>query len=351
MGKEIKKRTFTRGEKLSLTWFLLFSGAALAAQAITLFGQEPQAHPERAFLPPFTSVAHLLGTDHLGRDLLFYLLLSCRTAWLLAIPPLSLATLLGVVAGTSAAILGNSGLKVSLWKILVLLFLGFLYFYFKGAVNWAITTYSLSYLRYGYEGVLVFLLFLLWGMKVPKGLKRGKNEVAIPIEGALLKIINIWSTLPKLLLLLILSAFTPFSLYSLMGWICVTYWVLPARIARASVLQLKEETYYEATRALGIPFRKVFVQFLWPSIKGPILTNFCFAASGLLGIGSTLAYLGIGIPADVPSWGKLLANARYSYEAWWIFLFPAITLLFSILSLQTLGNRFSARSTQASVTK
>ncbi|WP_460893031.1 ABC transporter permease subunit [Rufibacter soli] len=165
----------------------------------------------------------------------------------------------------------------------------------------------------------------------------------VPVDGALQKIIEIWSTFPKLLLLLLLTTFTPFSVVSLMAWIGATYWVLPAQVARAIVLQIKQEPYFEATTSLGIPFHRVLLHHLWPSMKGPIITNFCFAASGLLGIGSTLAYLGIGLPADVPSWGKMLASARLSLEAWWLFAFPALLLLLSIFSLQSLGNKYSTK--------
>nr|WP_242693150.1 ABC transporter permease subunit [Sabulibacter ruber] len=174
--------------------------------------------------------------------------------------------------------------------------------------------------------------------------KWGNKKVTIPVDEGLQKIIGIWATFPKLLLLLILTLFTPFSILTLMFWICATYWVLPARVSRGMVLQLQKESYYETAQALGIPFKRVFTHFMWPQLKGPLLTNFCFAASGLLGIGSTLAYLGIGLPADVPSWGKMLANARFSLEAWWLIAFPSVVLLASIFSLQVIGHKFSSQA-------
>ncbi|ALJ00899.1 ABC transporter permease [Rufibacter tibetensis] len=337
-------------EKFSLIWFLLFSASALIAHVLTILGKEPVAYPEQSFLAPFESYDHLLGTDHLGRDLLFYLLLSCRSAWLLAIPPLVIATAFGILTGTSAAILGNTGLKISSFKLIILSFSLLLFFILHEPLVKLVDMWGKGYLKYFIYSGTFLLLALIAMNKLPLYIPLKKNLI-VPVDEALQKIINVWSTLPKLLLLLVLSAFTPFSIYSLMGWICVTYWVLPARITRASVLQLREETYYETTKALGTPFQKVFIQFIWPSIKGPILTNFCFAASGLLGIGSTLAYLGIGIPPDVPSWGKLLANSRYSIDAWWTFVFPALLLLLSILSLQSIGNRFSSKANYESVTK
>ncbi|KAA3437957.1 ABC transporter permease [Rufibacter hautae] len=338
-------------EKASIACLLLFTGAAFISQILVMQGAQVIAQPEQAYLAPFTSFEHFLGTDQLGRDVLSYLFLSCRTAWLLAIPPLVAASLIGVALGTIAALVGNSGWKIPMYRFFSLVILLLVYATMYPIIHfWPVFAES-SLIHWAYYGSTLPLLYFLLFKEGSSG-NRGKGKsITLAFDEWLQKIINVWSALPKLLLLLLLTAFTHFSLGTLMGWICATYWVLPARIARASVLQLKKDFYYESAQALGIPFHRVFTHFIAPSLKGPILTNFCFAASGLLGVGSTLAYLGIGIPPDVPSWGKMLANARYSIEAWWLLAFPATFLLASIFSLQVLGNRISAHRRQESVIK
>ncbi|WP_377063939.1 ABC transporter permease subunit [Rufibacter immobilis] len=344
MGKKVLFKSFTLAGKISLLWLLLFTMAAIFAHWAILQGREIEATPELAYLPPFTNPAHLLGTDQLGRDVLFYLFLSCRTAWLLSFPPLVLTTILGVAGGTGAAILGNSGMTINRVNFYVSLFLLLVFLYLSPVLDGLVPIRYIPLASTAYwltcMGLLLyFLIFRGSPSKVSK-------HITIPVDEVLEKSINIWSTLPKLLLLLLLSAFGTFSLYSLVGWICLGYWVLPARVARTTVLQIKQEPYYETAKALGIPFQTKFLNFIWPALQGPILTNFCFAASGLLGIGSTLAYMGIGVPADIPSWGKMLANARFSVEAWWLIAFPAALLLVSILSLQTIGQQFQKSTRQ-----
>ncbi len=351
MGRSKTNSPMSLAEKASLTWLLIFTVAALLSQILVLRGEQVVAIPEQAYLPPFTTVEHLLGTDGLGRDVLFYLFLSCRTAWLLAIPPLVVASLIGVALGTIAAIAGNHGWRIPLVRFFALVLLLTVYGILYPVIHfWPVFAESalIRWVYYGSSFPWLYLLLTKEGSPVKPGNRR---FITLAVDDWLQKIINIWSALPKLLLLLLLTAFTPFSLGTLMGWICATYWILPARIARASVLQLKKDSYYESAQALGIPFYRVFTHYLLPSLKGPILTNFCFAASGLLGVGSTLAYLGIGIPADVPSWGKMLANARFSIEAWWLLAFPATFLLASIFSLQVLGNKITVHSRHKSVTK
>ncbi len=333
-----------------MAWLFLFTAAAVIAQVQVGQGQQLLATPEAAYLPPFVSMDHPLGTDQLGRDVFLYLLHGCRTSWLLAIPPLLGATAMGIVAGTGAALLGNTGLRISVTRLLA------------GGMALTVLVYLLPVIKFWWQdwptylqialsaaGALV-LLRLLFSAKGPEN-KKKRKEIALPVDEALQKLIGVWASFPKLLLLLLLTLFTPFSVVSLMVWIAVTYWILPARVARAMVLQLRQEPYYETAQALGIPFWRTFTHYLWPSLQGTLLTNFCFAASGLLGIGSTLAYLGIGLPADVPSWGKMLATARFSLEAWWLIAFPALFLLTSIFSLQSLGHFFSSTSRSNSVTK
>ncbi|MBC3542319.1 ABC transporter permease [Rufibacter sediminis] len=351
MDKGTPRHTFSLTEKLSITWLILFTAAALISQVFVWQGKQAMASPEQAYLTPFSSLEHPLGTDQLGRDVLFYLFLSCRTAWLIAIPPLLLATGIGVLLGTGAAILGNHGLKVSVINLLLLAFLVLAYLFVFPVLHHYPPFQGYTLLYWVYYGSAAFLVYVVLSLDISARFSFLQKKVAVGVDEGLQKVITIWSSLPKLLLLLILTAFTPFSMLTLLGWICATYWVLPARIARANVLQLKKESYYETAEALGIPFRRVFTYFLLPSLKGPILTTFCFAASGLLGIGSTLAYLGIGIPADVPSWGKMLAVARYSVEAWWLLVFPAFFLLASIFSLQVIGHHFTTRNRAKSVTE
>ncbi|WP_181305457.1 ABC transporter permease [Rufibacter sp. XAAS-G3-1] len=351
MGETPSRQPLSFAEKASMSWLVLFSIAAFISQILLWQGKQAVAIPEQAYLPPFTSVEHLLGTDQLGRDVLYYLFLSCRTAWLLAVPPLIVATAIGVLFGSGAAILGNNGVKITVRKLLTLALLLVAYLVLHSIIRYWPPLSDYPFTRWLYYGSGILLLCYVLNRKPGSAFSKKRTLLTLPVDEGLQKIIDLWSTLPKLLLLLILTAFTPFSMLTLMGWITATYWVLPARIARASVLQLKKGSYYETAQALGIPFNRVFTHFILPSLKGPILTNFCFAASGLLGVGSTLAYLGIGIPADVPSWGKMLANARFSVEAWWLLVFPAALLLGSIFSLQVLGHSLSAQNRDKSVTK
>lgn len=328
-----------------LGWLFVFTLIAFT------FSWWPQAtdgtfiQPEIAYLPPFQEKNYLFGTDQLGRNLLFYLLQACQTAWLLTFPPLILSTGAGMIMGFSAGYYGNSGLRVSRWTLVfsALILAGSLIFY--PIYYWRVSFYFVpAGFESGFKIVLyvVFWVLVFFGLRF-LGRKISSKKVSLPLDLWLTKAVETWSTLPKLLLLLLLSALTSPNLFVLMGWIAVSFWVLPARLTQSKVRELKSKPFLEAAVAMGLPTRTILVKYILPSLKGPLLINFCFAASGLLGIGASLAYLGIGLPPEDPSWGKMLANARFSVTAWWLLLFPSLFLLLSIFSLQTLGHKLSLK--------
>lgn len=305
-------------------------------------------NPEHAYAPPFQSAQSILGTDQLGRDLLFYLLHACQTAWFITFPPLIIATAFGLFLGFLAGYYGNSGLHFPLRHVLLALFILCASMVIHPLYQWCVAPWLFSE-SFGNNTISLFLFGAFWValffLLNQLGQKRLKKVISVPIDLWVTRAIDIWSTLPKLLLLLLLSAFTPPSLWSLMGWIAISFWVLPARLTRSKVRELKSEPFIEAAQAMGLSTKQIFLKHFGPSLKGPLLTNFCFSASGLLGIGASLAYLGIGLPPEDPSWGKMLSIARFSVTAWWLLFFPALFLLLSIFSLQTLGHKFSSKHT------
>ena len=118
----------------------------------------------------------------------------------------------------------------------------------------------------------------------------------------------------------------------------LTYWAGPARLVRAEVLKIKQLPYIEAAQVSGLPNSRILLKYILPNATAPLWVVFSFGLSSLLGLEATLSFLGIGLPPEIPSWGRMLASARLNPEAWWLVFFPALLLCLTMLAIQTCGN-------------
>ncbi|MBI2083387.1 MAG: ABC transporter permease [Deltaproteobacteria bacterium] len=144
---------------------------------------------------------------------------------------------------------------------------------------------------------------------------------------------------PSLLLIIALAAFqressaaTVILILSAVGW--VSY----ARIARGQVLSLKEREFILAAQAIGVPFRRLCLRHLLPNMIGPLLVNATFAMGGVILAESTLSFLGLGLPPDIPSWGRLLdQGVQYLLIAPHLAIFPGLAMALLILAFNVVG--------------
>lgn len=112
-----------------------------------------------------------------------------------------------------------------------------------------------------------------------------------------------------------------------------------ARIARASVLQIKEMEYVEAARAVGNNTPMLLLRYVLPNIAVPLVVQ------ATLGVGTAeldsagLSYLGLGIQPPTPEWGSMLNDARdYWLSAPWALLFPGLAISLAVLGFNLLGD-------------
>jgi peptide/nickel transport system permease protein len=111
------------------------------------------------------------------------------------------------------------------------------------------------------------------------------------------------------------------------------------RIVRGSVLVAKEQPFVEATVSLGAGNGYIIRHHLLPSVWSPIIVQASFIFSFAVLGEAALSFLGVGVPADVPSWGNILTDARaYLDTAWWMSLFPGLTIVATVLTLNVIGD-------------
>jgi peptide/nickel transport system permease protein len=104
------------------------------------------------------------------------------------------------------------------------------------------------------------------------------------------------------------------------------------------MFKIKEETFIEASKALGLTDRIIIWRHALPHALTSVIVALSFGFAGTILLESTLSFLGIGIPADHVSWGSLLSDARHNYSAWWLAVFPGLAIFIMILIFRSIGN-------------
>jgi peptide/nickel transport system permease protein len=119
----------------------------------------------------------------------------------------------------------------------------------------------------------------------------------------------------------------------------LVYMPRTALLVRSTVLSLRELDYVAAARALGRRDLAVAVRHILPNCLAPLLVQGTFIFAYAVLAEAILGFLGVGVPPYVPSWGNVIASGKNVIrEAFWVSLFPGITLTVAGLSLNLLGD-------------
>jgi peptide/nickel transport system permease protein len=111
------------------------------------------------------------------------------------------------------------------------------------------------------------------------------------------------------------------------------------RLVRALVLSLREEPFVEAARALATPPAVILVRHVLPNALAPLIVQGTFVAASAVLTEAILSFLGLGLPADVPTWGNIMAEGRIQFTQHPSnVLFPALFLVPAILAINLLGD-------------
>ena len=311
--------------KLALGWLVLVGAAGLLAPWLPLpFGPGVPDLLHMAEPPDWAaSPRHWLGTDSLGRDVLAEVLFGARQVLLLSLPAALLAALVGALAGGSAGFWGNRGCRLPLAAGLLGL----------AALWW------LAALPGGGRAASFLLVAagLAWwaGPRLPWV---SRPTWALPLDTLFQAAITLLGAVPRLLLVLAVAAGPPPSTSHLLLLLVVVSWPEPARQVRAHMLQVRALPFVEAARAAGLPTSRIWLRHALPHACRPLQATVPLSLAGLIGLETTLAFLGVGRPPDTASWGQLLGMLRQEPGAWWLLASGGGALLLTLLALQRLAH-------------
>jgi len=152
------------------------------------------------------------------------------------------------------------------------------------------------------------------------------------------RLIEIMLGIPTFFLLLIVAAGFPPSIYLIMVVLGLTGWTGIARYARSEFLRARAQEFVEAARSMGASDARVMLRHILPNAMTPVLVTMSFGVASAILAESGLSFLGIGVPADLVTWGSILSTARQNSFAWWLAVFPGAAIFLTVTAYNLIGD-------------
>jgi peptide/nickel transport system permease protein len=255
-------------------------------------------------LPPF-STGHILGTDHLGRDLFSQAVWGARASLCVGIAAAFLASAFGSLWGGLSALLGK-------WADLIMMR------FVDGML--------------AIPGIVLILLFQSL-VSTPSLV----NHLPQWAAGFLHVTSYSYGYLPLVIVIVIIAA---------------TSWLEAARLTRAQVLAVLSEDFIEAAVATGIGKIPMLLKHLLPNAQPIVVTETTLLVSDAVLMEAGLGFLGLGLSPDTPSWGHMLGTAQAGLIEgnWWSASVPGILIATLVLAVNLIGQKsIRGRSRRAAV--
>nr|WP_260464099.1 ABC transporter permease [Burkholderia sp. Bp8963] len=192
---------------------------------------------------------------------------------------------------------------------------------------------------YGFRSSVLFALALtLTGalVGVLAGALQGYYAGLVDLLGQ--RVIEVWTALPDLYLLIILSSIFEASLVLLFVLLAAFGWITLSDYVRGEFLQKRALEYVRAARTLGLSDRQIMWRHILPNSLTPVITWLPFRMSAAIVSLASLDFLGLGVPPPAPSLGELLAEGKGHLSAWWISATAIAALVVTLLLLTFIGD-------------
>ena len=159
------------------------------------------------------------------------------------------------------------------------------------------------------------------------------------LEDLIMRCNDILSSIPAILMGIVIVSALGASLPNLMLAIGVTSVPQFVRITRASVLTVRNQEYIEALRATGLSEARIICAHVLPNCLSPIIVQITLRIGSAVIAASSLSFLGLGVPAPAPEWGSMLSMGRqFIRTASYMTIFPGLAILITVLAFNLLGD-------------
>lgn len=172
----------------------------------------------------------------------------------------------------------------------------------------------------------------LWG--ITAGFYGGK------LDALMMRVVDAFLAIPRIVLLIAVGTlWAPLSISALIIVLGLTAWFETSRLVRAEVLSIKDREMVVAARALGASDVAIVKRHVLPNVLTPVFVAATLGVAGVIINEAALSFLGIGVADPTPSLGNIIRDGTpYLASAWWVALFPGITLVITALAYNLAGD-------------
>ncbi|HXG49863.1 MAG TPA: ABC transporter permease [candidate division Zixibacteria bacterium] len=153
------------------------------------------------------------------------------------------------------------------------------------------------------------------------------------------KLTEIFLAFPFLLIAIAIMAFLGQGVWNLVTALMLSRWVQYCRVVRGEVLSLKERDFVTAAKALGGGNLYILFRHVLPNTVASVTVIATFAMAVVIISEASLSFLGLGVPAHIPTWGSMLSEGRsYINRAPWLTIFPGLAIFITVFGINLLGD-------------
>ena len=165
------------------------------------------------------------------------------------------------------------------------------------------------------------------------------------LDSILIKISDIFQSIPQMVLIIIIVALVGQSMENLIIIFILTGWPGMYRMTRSKVLSLKQQEFVQALRAFGISDVKIAFKHLLPNTLGPVVVNITLSTAMFILQEASLSVLGYGVPMEIATWGNIInvitngGTIRFDWlQYWWMWLPCSVMLILFVLAINFIGD-------------
>jgi peptide/nickel transport system permease protein len=289
---------------------------------------------------------HLLGTNHDGKDVLAGIIHGGRISLSIGFISMGIAALIGLFLGAIAGYFGDKRYQVTRARFwMVIIGIPFAYFYAFGRrifiLKDAMSESGYEFLFQLLLSILIFAITIIIFSFLGKWSSKGKflsTQVNVPVDSFVSRSIEILNSIPTLILILSLSTLVKErSIIYIMVIIGLTSWTGIARFTRAEFLKIRSLEYIQAAEAMGFKEKRIMFRHALVNGMAPAMVSIAFGIAGAILVESSLSFLGIGVPENCITWGKLLSEGKMNFNAWWLIIFPGIAIFLVVTVYNLIG--------------